>query len=439
MEADCVCSSNYAGECAPTNAASGEYSSSEECVVAFSSPVQLETHLFDVEPHDSCNFDYLEMWPDGSTSTKYCGSNGPPDGVVASFLAWSSDTRTENTGWKICISGEGPALPPRPPPLPPVSPLTFTTSGDGCIFNGACVCSSNFPGHACGPASVGPQYGLPDYGTSESCAITFGSPVQLEIHLFDVEGSGYNCNNCGCDSLVVDDGSGVQTKYCGSSGPPDGVTISSMAWSTDGGVERAGFKICFSPSEGRRLSETTSEAVSPLPPPTAAPQLPPPLTARPSSPIPNGPPAPPSPPPPPTTPLCTCNPGFYDPITYADNATKLECKPCPYGTTCSSGTTVHSLVIHHGYFRLSNTSGDVRACPDHAAVTTFLTKPSGCAGGEGAGDTLCRDKLGGVYCRACRDDLSGGRYRSRLHSGDRFRPGRLARMLGRQPYLKLAQ
>ena len=122
-------------------------------------------------------------------------------------------------------------------------------------------------------------------------------------------------------------------------------------------------------------------------------------------------PTPPSQPTPPALALCECNPGFYDPIVYADNATKLECKSCPYGTTCnSSGTTVHSLVIHFGYFRVSNDTADVRSCPDHASVASFLSKPSGCAGGEGGGDSLCRDKLGGVYCRACRSDLAGSHY-----------------------------
>ena len=110
-------------------------------------------------------------------------------------------------------------------------------------------------------------------------------------------------------------------------------------------------------------------------------------------------------------PICLCNPGYYDPIVYDDNATKLHCEPCPYGTTCnSSGITVHSLVIHRGYFRISNSTADVRQCPDMAAVVSLFSRPSGCKGGEGGGDALCRDKLGGVYCSTCREELQGTHY-----------------------------
>jgi len=128
------------------------------------------------------------------------------------------------------------------------------------------------------------------------------------------------------------------------------------------------------------------------------------------------PPAAPQAPPPWALALCDCNPGYYDPIIYADNATKLLCKPCPLGATCNqSGTTVQTMVIHRGHFRISNTSGDVKVCPDHISVVSFLSKPSGCKGGVGSGDSLCHPGLAGVYCQECSQDLSNGHYYNSVH------------------------
>ena len=61
-------------------------------------------------------------------------------------------------------------------------------------------------------------------------------------------------------------------------------------------------------------------------------------------------------------------------------------------------------------------TADVRACPDHAEVTSFLTKPSGCAGSAGSNHSLCREKLGGVYCRACSAEFAHDHY---YHAAER--------------------
>lgn len=121
------------------------------------------------------------------------------------------------------------------------------------------------------------------------------------------------------------------------------------------------------------------------------------------------PPLPPAPPSAPTTPplpplggLCACDPGYYDPLVYDTNATLMTCEPCPSGATCNrSGLTVDMLTIQHGYWRLSNTTADVRLCPDHSTVALWHSKPTGCMGGTGAGEALCRPGLGGIYCMAC--------------------------------------
>jgi len=68
---------------------------------------------------------------------------------------------------------------------------------------------------------------------------------------------------------------------------------------------------CDLSAAGRRLTDQTQ------PPPTS----------------------PPPPPPPPTTPLCTCNPGFYDPITYADNSRA--------STGCDFGCGLQCIALCH--------------------------------------------------------------------------------------------
>ena len=93
----------------------------------------------------------------------------------------------------------------------------------------------------------------------------------------------------------------------------------------------------------------------------------------------------------------------------------LQCDRCPRGATCNStATTVETLIVKVGHFRLSDTSADVRRCPDHNMADdgsesgiALLTRPSGCLGGTGGGEVLCRDRLGGIYCQACSAELDG--------------------------------
>ena len=123
---------------------------------------------------------------------------------------------------------------------------------------------------------------------------------------------------------------------------------------------------------------------------------------------------------------CVCNGGFYDansstaidqdlidamiaansnPITMI--ADVVECLECPVGTTCTQGSTLEGLPLLTGYYRLDNTSVDVRACPDSRknCSTTFGTaqcvSSSGCQGGQG---NPCAPGLTGTYCQLC-DEL----------------------------------
>ena len=124
------------------------------------------------------------------------------------------------------------------------SPLVQSFTG-GCVQQGDCVCSSNYPGEACTATSV-PEG---QYGNSEECEVTFARPVTLSVHLFETE-------SC-CDKVSVNG-----EDYKGMVGP-DGVDTSSLSFSSDLSVVNAGFKICF--------VEAPPSPPPPVPPPSPPP------------------------------------------------------------------------------------------------------------------------------------------------------------------------
>ena len=117
--------------------------------------------------------------------------------------------------------------------------------------------------------------------------------------------------------------------------------------------------------------------------------------------------------------MCECDDGWYDPGNLEEGRDWLDCQRCVAGASCNgTGTTLGNMVIHRGYYRLHNDTDDVRKCPDYNPHSIdFLSRPSGCRGGVGAGDDLCRDRLGGVYCRGCAPSHSTGGYYS--HSAEK--------------------
>ena len=73
---------------------------------------------------------------------------------------------------------------------------------------------------------------------------------------------------------------------------------------------------------------------------------------------------------------CLCLPDYYDSDGAAIDSER--CQLCPSGADCSrAGTTIFSLPIMRGYFRLSNRSIDVRKCPDAGATPNSLDPPLG--------------------------------------------------------------
>ncbi len=93
---------------------------------------------------------------------------------------------------------------------------------------------------------------------------------------------------------------------------------------------------------------------------------------------------------------CMCNPTFYK----GDET----CLPCPLGAACSDpGTTLATLPLDAGAWRIDNASVDVRRCPDgHKPDETACVGTAS----SNATELGCRANHTGVYCRACIDDAA---------------------------------
>jgi hypothetical protein len=74
---------------------------------------------------------------------------------------------------------------------------------------------------------------------------------------------------------------------------------------------------------------------------------------------------------------CICKPDYYDNDPSPDLVVCTRCKIGSYCTSDQRGLTLATLPLERGYYRTSNTSEDLRLCPDGAEVS------SGCPGGVG--------------------------------------------------------
>ena len=82
-----------------------------------------------------------------------------------------------------------------------------------------------------------------------------------------------------------------------------------------------------------------------------------------------------------------------DQCTCKEETVKNEegvCLRCPSFATCLSGTTIPTLDIERGAWRVSNTSMDVLECPIEVA----------CPGGPGT-TTQCNEGYQGILCASC--------------------------------------
>ena len=122
---------------------------------------------------------------------------------------------------------------------------------------------------------------------------------------------------------------------------------------------------------------------------------------------------------------CICIMGYYDARTNF-SARPAECRLCVAATHCTErNTTVGTIPLRIGYYRISTQTLDIHACPDSTvgcAVTAdgttglCLDGTSGCRGGvfnasspRDYRDAQCASGLKGPFCRECDVPADGSR------------------------------
>jgi len=172
--------------------------------------------------------------------------------------------------------------------------FTITGKGTGCVIDGDCVTSDNYPSK---------------YSNSQTCDFKLNSPGTIKFQTpLDIEGTDSEAPACGSYDYLTIKG----THYCGAHGTtdsnyPPGLSITLgadellMQWKTDGDISRKGWKLC------RVSSSTPAATPPPAPPSPTPPQATPSPTPEPTTAEPTAQPTP-QPTPQPTTPEPTPQP-----------------------------------------------------------------------------------------------------------------------------------
>ncbi|XP_071062991.1 LOW QUALITY PROTEIN: cubilin [Pseudochaenichthys georgianus] len=188
--------------------------------------IRLSFDSFNLEYHANCNYDYVEVYDNGTVQTgtkigRYCGLSVPPSITSADSLLtllFVSDTSSATEGFSASYVS-----------LNAITDCseTFTTS-TGSFF------SPNFPDY---------------YPTYRDCIFKIIVEVNMQIMLnftsFDLEGSSPLCR---FDFVEIRDG-GYETspligKFCSNQGPPVLVSHSNRLWvrfRSDSSITRSGF------------------------------------------------------------------------------------------------------------------------------------------------------------------------------------------------------
>ena len=91
---------------------------------------------------------------------------------------------------------------------------------------------------------------------------------------------------------------------------------------------------------------------------------------------------------------CICDAGFFQDVSDGITDT-LNCEPCMLGANCTTaGATLQTLRLESGWWRVANTSRDVRQCLDDDDVSS-----PGCVGLSFS--RQCKPGLSGPYCSVC--------------------------------------
>ncbi|XP_059183305.1 cubilin [Centropristis striata] len=188
--------------------------------------IRLSFDSFNLEYHVNCNFDYLEVYDNGTVQTgtkigRYCGRSVPPsitstDSVLT--LLFVSDTSLVSEGF----------------------------SANYVSFNATTDCSETFTAPT--GSFFSPNYPA-YYPNNRDCIFKIIVQVNMQIMLnftnFDLEGSPPNCN---FDFIEIRDG-GFETspligRYCSNQRPPVLVSHSNRLWvrfRSDSSITRPGF------------------------------------------------------------------------------------------------------------------------------------------------------------------------------------------------------
>jgi hypothetical protein len=88
---------------------------------------------------------------------------------------------------------------------------------------------------------------------------------------------------------------------------------------------------------------------------------------------------------------CDCAVGFY-----RSTPATVTCDQCPLGAECAGGTLAATLRLKNGYWRTSNASADVRACPISGTCISNVNDPAAgyCGGGLDPRVPYCTRCLG---------------------------------------------
>jgi len=92
-----------------------------------------------------------------------------------------------------------------------------------------------------------------------------------------------------------------------------------------------------------------------------------------------------------------CAAGRY--LAFGQTASAANCILCPPGAFCETNTTVETLKILHGYWRLTTLTSKISAC----AKTASAGDPPACKGGT-AGAATCAANHTGPLCEVCLQD-----------------------------------
>jgi len=140
------------------------------------------------------------------------GGSGVSFELVSRDMHWKSDYSETAAGWRIC-SQLGSVTPPAPTPAP--APGWTISSGSGCVMDGNCIQTANYPS---------------EYGNDQGCDIQVTGVLPVVVEAFETEAC--------CDSLEVGG-----TVYRGSDANFTQVS-GDMIWVSDYSKPSRGWKIC---------------------------------------------------------------------------------------------------------------------------------------------------------------------------------------------------